>query len=973
MIMRYFHIIRILAILVIISIPLCAGEKRIYTAAGSSHFPPYEFLDEYGRPSGFNIDILKAIENATGIDINVILLPHNEALDMLSKNRVDFITGFFHIQEENRTHLYSSPFLAVPFYAATTGNTDPESMPLKEGRQLASRPFGLDSIFKTAMPGIIIRPAESDISALRHVKDGSYDCAIISSYSADYLIDRYRMRGMNRMKRPLFTADYSMLFSGETSNLMGRINDGLVIIKRSGEYDRILKKWLSHDKKTAIDKFTKMLLVPIIALAAITSLVIFFYILLRRQVKIRTEALHREINRNYYIADLSRRLLADPSIDGISRVVLEYLCELTGSRHGIAGYISRDSSGVMTIFTYNRNNGGSEFKKIDSELNTENPVLRKLLNEREAFFYNDARSFFNEGDLPAAHICLNKILCSPSLVGERVAGIIIAANSDIDYNDEDLDIVENFSSQFALAVQRMHAQHELIISEKKYRDIFNNVEDLLYFSTLDGNLIEVNNAFEKVFGYTNEELAGRNIIEALSGEENGFYNREEVASFFGRTLIDGSIHGEVKLRTKTGTNKIIEYKNILVLDENGHPAGIQGSARDITERKRFEKILIKAKEKANESDSLKTNFLANMSHEMRTPLNAVIGFTNILIDEVKDPSHENYLRMVQKSGKLLLSIIDEILDLSKIESGSLKIVQAPLNLRSLMKNLYNNTFILTRSGRKNVQIDYEIDPAISELILGDSYRIEQIMNNLLSNAVKFTNAGSIIFSVKLTDSNMLEFTVEDSGIGISPENIPLVFDRFRQIDYGTSRNYGGTGLGLSISKMIVDMMGGEIRVESELNRGSKFTFTMPYHPAAEGEEIRHEAAAARSGGVTVLIAEDNSINRQLVAKVLEKNGYFCLMAVDGVEAVDTYKSGRQIDLILMDIQMPRMDGLEALEIIRQLESDSGTRIPIVAISAHVMKEDVQRFLNAGFDAYIAKPFNKDDLIRTIAELTSRTH
>jgi len=555
--------------------------------------------------------------------------------------------------------------------------------------------------------------------------------------------------------------------------------------------------------------------------------------------------------------------------------------------------------------------------------------------------------------------------------GGKVAGFIILSDSRKDYDSDHLTVIENFSSQYALAIQMMWSEQDQIMIEK-YHDLINNAEDMIYRWDMQGNFIEVNNAVQKMLGYTEDELKKTDITSLLSEENGRFYRKSEVLNMLNRVINNGAVHGEIRIRTRAGEDLIIEYKNYLIYDEEGNAVGIHGTARDITQRKQFEKMLIEAGEKVKESDNVKTNFLANMSHEMRTPLNAIIGFTDILIDEVSEPAHENYLRMIQNSSKLLLSIINEVLDLAKVESGSFKLIESAFNIRSLMKNLYNSTSVLIRSGKKNISLDFDCDHNISEMISGDEYRIEQVMNNLLSNAVKFTDSGEINFGVKLNSSGMLEFHVEDTGIGITEENLVHVFERFRQIEYGSKRSYSGTGLGLAISRMLVEIMGGTITVDSRINSGSRFVFTVPYKPAVVETEVRHEPDSSAGSSKTVLVVEDNSINSLLVTRVLEKNGFNCITAADGLEAVEKFKNGNQIDIILMDIQMPRMDGFEALRIIREFEKETGAaRTPVMALSAHVMKEDVQKFIESGFDRYIAKPFDRDDLIRGINELTEK--
>ncbi|HPS58807.1 MAG TPA: transporter substrate-binding domain-containing protein [Spirochaetota bacterium] len=950
---------------------LYAEQVRIYYGAGSSSFPPFEYIDDYGRPSGFNIDIINAIEDETGLDIHVTLMPGDEAVKKFSSDKIDFLTCVFHDRNNSTGKFYSSPGINVQFIAAFPVKQRALSGPFTGKRIAVNRGYELDLYLAAKYPESLMIYTDTDFSALKLVSSGETDCAILSLNSANYLIERHRINDLRLSERPVFSIEYSMKFSPRNKELMDKLNEGMAAIKKNGEFSRIYLKWFSHSGRILDDKKMYGLLAVLVALAIASILIILFYILLRREVSRRTRELNKEISHNYFIADLSKKLLGGASIENISRILLEYLAELTGSHNGFAGYIGSESTPNISVFIYSRINGEVSFRKPEIIAGFTPQMKKKIFEDRDSFFSNEASLIFDANEsMPVSEI--KNALCSPAVIGETVVGFIIMGDSYKDYDSEDLNIIENFSSQYALAIQRMWFEHDLIRSEKKYRDIFNNVEDLLYIYDLQGNILEVNSAFQKLFGYSEDELKKMNLVTLLSSADHGYYTEADVVDMLKRIISEGAIYSEVKFRNRYGKKIIIEYKNTLIFDDTGNPVSIQGSARDITERKIFEKMLIEAREKARESDSLKTNFLANMSHEMRTPLNAVIGFTDILIEEINEPAHENYLRMIQKSGKLLLSIINEILDLSKIESGSLKIIEAPFSIKSLIKNVYNSTFVLVRAGKKNINLDFDCDHNISELINGDEHRIEQVMNNLLSNAVKFTDSGEINFGVNLNSSGMMEFYVEDSGIGISEENLPLVFERFRQVDYSSRRSYSGTGLGLSISKMIVEMMGGTIYVESELNKGSKFVFTVPYKPSSGETGIKPDRDTSASSGKTVLVVEDNHINRLLVSKVLEKNGFTCIVAVDGFEAVEEYKSGRHIDIILMDIQMPRMDGLEALGIIREIEQKTGkARTPIVALSAHVMKEDVQKFLESGFDSYIAKPFNRDDLIRGIIELTEK--
>lgn len=715
----------------------------------------------------------------------------------------------------------------------------------------------------------------------------------------------------------------------------------------------------------------KVVFLIIAVIGFISIIIILFILLIRKQVKVRTADLQRETHLNYYIADLSRKLLADVSIDKISRVVLEYLTDLTSSVNGLAGYVDKNNPGIFTPYYFEKKNDDFVFRQIT--LNSERIIslMFSVLQKKESSFINNYSESAYYEDLPEGHIEIRSFISSPAVIGGEAVGFILLANSSRKYEEADISIIENFSSQYALAIQRMWFEHELVESEKKYRDMFDNVADMLYIYDLEGNILDANKSFIKMFSYLNADVRRLNIVEVLSEGSDSIYNKNYIISLLNKVKVKGYLNGEVEIKNEEGEKRILEFNNSLITDEYGNPKGVRGSARDITDRKMFEKVLIEAKEKASDSDRLKSNFIANMSHEIRTPLNAILGFTDMLIEEVTDRNHKNYLGMIQSSGKLLLSIIDDILDISKIESGALKISTAPFNVRSLMLNAYNRGVVLLKNKAKDVEFLNDIEPGIQEMIYGDGYRIEQVLNNLIMNAVKFTSRGMIKTNLKLRNDYSLEFSVEDTGIGIAPENLKMIFERFRQVDGDSRRSFGGTGLGLAISKMIVELMGGNIYVKSEPGHGSKFIFTVPYRPAFEKEIISEKPPEKkRERGNRILVVEDNSINRTLVARVLEKRGYITLMAVDGFEAVNFVKAGKEIDLILMDIQMPGMDGMEALKLIREIEksSGSGNKVPVIALSAHVMKEDVEKFLSSGFDSYVAKPFNSNDLTARIESL-----
>lgn len=400
---------------------------------------------------------------------------------------------------------------------------------------------------------------------------------------------------------------------------------------------------------------------------------------------------------------------------------------------------------------------------------------------------------------------------------------------------------------------------------------------------------------------------------------------------------------------------------------------VQATVRDISEKKRFEEELKRAKDEAEAANKARGQFLAHMSHEIRTPMNSITGMANLLQDTGLTPKQRQYAEMIQHSAKHLLSIIDDILDLSRIEAGKLSIDSVDFNLVTLMQETAE---ILTPSiHEKKLEFSVKIDEGLPTLLRGDPGRLRQVLINLGGNAVKFTQQGQISVSVGLEwqDNNavILQFEIADTGIGIPLALQEALFDSFTQADASFSGKYGGSGLGLAISKQLVELMGGNITVESTEGRGSVFRFTAEFQvplPSGVQENLElEEAAITKSAaelldevdkpGNLILLVEDNTVNQQLMIDQFCRAGFdreTILTALNGREGVETALA-RQPDLVLMDIQMPQMDGNQAIAELRE----KGYNLPIVALSAIVIKEDIEKTMKAGADGYITKPVDFD--------------
>lgn len=506
-------------------------------------------------------------------------------------------------------------------------------------------------------------------------------------------------------------------------------------------------------------------------------------------------------------------------------------------------------------------------------------------------------------------------------------------------------------------------------SEEKFRNIFESIQDIYFRCDKKGTITMVSPSVKELLGFDTDYVLGNNIIS--------FYPHVNEVKGLVRRLIREKSLTNVEATVKTKSGKDFQLLcNVRLLHVKKKYVFIEGVARDINKLKDANLELQTAKELAERSLKVKEIFLANMSHEIRTPMNGVIGTIDLMNNTILNEEQHRYVQTIKKSSETLLNILNDILDLSKIEAGKFELKKIPVKLKNTLEKLY--ALFSQQAQVKDINLYYHMDKNLPEKLMLDETRLLQVLSNLTSNAIKFTDGGGSIninfkTIVKKGDTNIIKVVVSDSGIGISQDNVKKLFSSFSQIEDSSTKTFGGTGLGLSISKELCKLMRGDIGVYSALGLGSSFWFT--FEAEDTDEEIIDEEELLRNDVKInnffndivpkILLVDDNMVNRQVAGEIMKKSGCEVDIAVNGQNAIKKAKK-RDYDVIFMDIQMPDMDGVTATKKIKALGIKN--LAPIVAMTAYSMKEDKERFIKSGLDDYISKPIKASELLNKIRTL-----
>lgn len=661
--------------------------------------------------------------------------------------------------------------------------------------------------------------------------------------------------------------------------------------------------------------------------------------------------------------DITNRKKAEKSIIEHEKNIKESKEKLLRSENAYFRLLQNLDSGIVvhapdTQIIYS-NEKASELLGL-----TINQMMGKSAVDPTWSFIHEDHTLFNLEEYPIAIVLKTKKAIQNMVLGIKkpkindVVWLLVNAFPEFDKDERLQQVVVTFndiSSRKQVELELIEAKERAEESESVYLKLIGEIPDGVYKSTHEGKFIEVNPAMVELLGYSSkEELLSVDIKEELYFDSS---DRESLTL----DAIQKEL-GVFRMRKKDGSEIWVEDHGWYTLDDSSNILYHEGVIRDVTDRIRAEQELLASKKKAEESDRLKSAFLANMSHEIRTPMNGILGFAELLKEpDLTGDQQQEYVEIITKGGARMLNIINDIVDISRIESNLVNLSTSEANINKKIE--YIHAFFKIEAKQKQIKLEYKTPLKSSEAnVIIDREKIYAILTNLVKNAIKFTHDGTIELGYNKKD-NYLEFYVKDTGIGIPKDRQGAIFERFIQADLDDKNAYQGAGLGLSISKAYVEMMNGKIWVESEVGSGSRFYFTIPYIVVANEtrEDITESVIDSNPDIINVqkvLLVEDDETSMDFLKILMEDVSPNILEAINGVEAIEISNKNPDIELILMDMKMPIMDGYKATKEIRSKNKD----VIIIAQTAYGLAGDRKKAIEAGCNDYISKPIIKNDLL-----------
>ncbi len=710
-------------------------------------------------------------------------------------------------------------------------------------------------------------------------------------------------------------------------------------------------------------------------------------------------------------AEAERTLLREVAIAASNAVsfeasvqrTLDLVCEHTGFPVGHAYFVERDVSGESFLHSAGIWHAGATFKAAlhpgFAEFRELTETLRfpmgdglpgRVAKSGKAVWIDDlsAESVTLLGRRAIPEVLKGACALPVQVQGKETVAVIEFFRADVSSSDGKLmQLLEQVATQLGRTAERQHAHAELRLSEERFRTLSSASPVGILEMNAKGDPVYANETLRRFLGFAADAEVRSAFFSAVHPQDQESLKREWLLCVheFSHFAHDFRLVAEGQTEPRW-----VHTRATPIRAEDGRPTGWVATIEDIHARKVALEELERARQFAEAANRSKSEFLANMSHEIRTPMNAIIGMADLMWDTELTAEQRKFVETSRNAGEHLLTVVSDVLDLSKVESGQLELERIDFDLVELTEKTLD--LMAVRAAEKGLELACHISSDVPEVVVGDPHRLRQVLVNLVSNAIKFTERGEVVLRVEadrptapsgIAELSRLKFSVSDTGIGIAGDQLERIFESFTQADASTTRKYGGTGLGLSISRKLVGLMGGRLWAESELGRGATFAFTADF-PAG------NSAAAAKSGGeraifdessdsarrrilrgLKVLLVDDAPDNRLLIEAYLKGTGCVLDMAEDGEEAVEKFHHGRY-DLVLMDMQMPIVDGYTATQRMRSFEERNGRKpTPIVALTANALKEDVRRSLQAGATAHLSKPIRKATLLEEIGRVCAQ--
>ena|GEM_PF-836196 len=929
----YYKIIILFSIFLSI-VPSAANQKSIQipekiVIASDDNYPPYIFRDENGKLTGYLIDIWNLWEKKTGTKVEWMATDWSKAISMMEAGNADILETVFFTIKRSTWLTFSKPYAEIPspvyVHRKLTGISDISSL---KGLTIGAKER--DNVINVLMQNGItnIKTYPNYEAIIKDARDGNIKIFAIDEPPALFYIYKYNLENEFRQSVVLYTGAFHRAVRKGNESLLNYIEKGFSLITEK-ENKAILDKWMGKPLFNPV--YIKYIYYAIIAILVIIATLVMFNYILRKQIKIKTNQLN-EAYKNLLKAEDRWKF----AIEGTEQGLWDWNIK-TGEVYF--------SPQWKKMLGFNEDEIGNSINEWESRVHPDD--IKAAWEDIRKHFNGETDTYINEHRLKCKDGTYKWIIDRGKII-------------DTDENGAPLRMIGTHTDI------TLHKENEKLLQEKEalYRFLFeHNPAPMLVYEWGTLNILAVNEAFTNRYGYNKEEI--RNMVLTDLCPDNEKESIKNLTSKISGYAFAGEWH---HIKKDGSIITILAHSHDLVYD--GKEARVI-VITDITYLKEIEEEIIKARNKAEESDKLKTAFLANMSHEIRTPMNAILGFMQLLKNPLLDQEERaNYVEIIEKNGERLLSTINNIIEISRIETGLVEVKMENVSVSEIIQNIIK--LFRYQAEEKGIKLEFinGKDPVPLEIIT-DRFKLETILINLIGNAIKFTEKGFVETGYNIK-KDIVEFYVKDSGLGIPPEKIETIFKPFVQVENDLNRSYEGSGLGLAIAKAYIELLGGTIKVESEPGNGTVFYFTVPYIEKGNIKTAGNKTVTEMPSSFTpnlplkILVAEDDEASYLFIKTILSGYGLTILRAMNGEEAIGILKTNPEISLLLLDIKMPVMDGLKATRLIREFNKT----IPIIAQTALVFPFDMEQAIEAGCTDYITKPIDRREMIGKVQKYLS---